>query len=153
MCLGVFLRVFISLGFHSTKVLVHLSSDLLAIWPAQSIYNIVFILVHTWDIDWPRPLGTLPKSAITIIILLFQVISPSGTEDDCFIQPIDGDDYSIRFMPRENGIHNIHIKFNGVHIPGSPLRIQVGKGEADPAAVHASGNGLTEIKSGRWNIN
>uniref|UniRef100_A0A8D8TMC5 Filamin-A n=2 Tax=Cacopsylla melanoneura TaxID=428564 RepID=A0A8D8TMC5_9HEMI len=78
-----------------------------------------------------------------------KVISPSGTEDDCFIQAIDGDDYSIRFMPRENGIHNIHVKFNGVHIPGSPLRIQVGKGEADPAAVHAGGNGLTDIKSGQ----
>lgn len=52
-------------------------------------------------------------------------------------------------MPRENGIHNIHIKFNGVHIPGSPFRIKVGEDDADPAAVHAQGNGLGEVKTGR----
>jgi filamin len=69
-------------------------------------------------------------------------------EDDCFIQSIDAEAYSVRFMPRENGIHNIHIKFNGVHIPGSPLRVKVGKEDADPAAVHAHGNGLGEVKTG-----
>lgn len=75
-------------------------------------------------------------------------MSPSGIEDDCFSQSIDSDTYSVRFMPRENGIHNIHCKFNGVHIPGSPFRIKVGKEDADPAAVRATGNGLKEIKTG-----
>lgn len=51
-------------------------------------------------------------------------------------------------MPRENGIHNIHVKFNSVHIPGSPFRIKVGKEDADPAAVHASGAGLNDIRTG-----
>lgn len=51
-------------------------------------------------------------------------------------------------MPRENGIHKIHAKFNGVHIPGSPFQIRVGKDDADPACVHATGNGLKEIKTG-----
>ncbi|XP_023712514.1 filamin-A isoform X3 [Cryptotermes secundus] len=78
-----------------------------------------------------------------------KIVSPSGTEDDCFIQTIDSDTYSVRFMPRENGIHNIHVKFNGVHIPGSPYRIKVGKEDADPAAVHAHGNGLGEVKTGQ----
>jgi hypothetical protein len=55
-------------------------------------------------------------------------------------------------MPRENGIHNIHVKFNGVHIPGSPLRIKVGKEDADPAAVHAHGNGLGDVKTGEWTV-
>lgn len=76
------------------------------------------------------------------------MVSPSGAEDDCFIQLIDADTYSVRFMPHENGIHNIHCKFNGVHIPGSPFRIKVGKEDADPAAVHAHGNGLKDIKTG-----
>ncbi|XP_072945907.1 filamin-A isoform X3 [Epargyreus clarus] len=76
------------------------------------------------------------------------VISPSGKTDDCFIQNIDGDQYSIRFMPRENGVHNINVKFNGVHIPASPLRIKVGKDDADPAAVHAHGAGLGTVKTG-----
>ncbi|XP_053618849.1 filamin-A isoform X1 [Plodia interpunctella] len=77
-----------------------------------------------------------------------RVISPSGKTDDCFIQNIDGDQYSIRFMPRENGVHNINVKFNGVHIPASPLRIKVGKDDADPAAVHAHGPGLGQVKTG-----
>ncbi|XP_033178951.1 filamin-A isoform X3 [Bombus impatiens] len=78
-----------------------------------------------------------------------KIVSPSGIEDDCFIQGIDADTYSVRFMPRENGIHNIHVKFNGVHIQGSPYRIKVGKVDADPAALHAYGNGLKEIKTGQ----
>ncbi|XP_041983956.1 filamin-A isoform X2 [Aricia agestis] len=77
-----------------------------------------------------------------------RVISPSGKTDDCFIQNIDGDQYSVRFMPRENGVHNINVKFNGVHIPASPLRIKVGKDDADPAAVHAHGPGLGAVKTG-----
>ncbi|XP_012277113.1 filamin-A isoform X2 [Orussus abietinus] len=78
-----------------------------------------------------------------------KIVSPSGTEDDCFIQSIDSDTYSVRFLARENGIHNIHVKFNGVHINGSPFRIKVGKVDADPAALHAYGNGLKEIKTGQ----
>lgn len=55
---------------------------------------------------------------------------------------------SVRFMPRENGVHKIHAKFNGVHIPGSPFSVKVGKDTADPAAVHAIGNGLKDVKTG-----
>ncbi|XP_017775738.1 PREDICTED: filamin-A isoform X2 [Nicrophorus vespilloides] len=77
-----------------------------------------------------------------------KIIGPSGHEEDCFIQLIDLEEYSVRFMPRENGIHKIHAKFNGVHIPGSPFSIRVGKDTADPAAVHAAGNGLRDIKTG-----
>lgn len=78
-----------------------------------------------------------------------KVVAPSNTEDDCFIQLIDSDNYSVRFYPRENGIHAIHTKFNGVHMPGSPFRIKVGKDDADPAAVHADGPGLHEGKTGQ----
>ncbi|XP_057318837.1 filamin-A isoform X3 [Microplitis mediator] len=78
-----------------------------------------------------------------------KIVSPSGVEDDCFIQAIDSEEYSVRFMPRENGIHNIHLKFNGVHINGSPFRVKVGKVDADPAAIQAYGNGLKEIKTGQ----
>ncbi|XP_073818017.1 filamin A protein cher isoform X16 [Musca autumnalis] len=77
-----------------------------------------------------------------------KIVAPSGTDDDCFIQTIDSDMTSVRFYPRENGIHAIHVKFNGVHIPGSPFRIKVGKDVADPAAVHATGSGLECVKTG-----
>ncbi|XP_046806251.1 filamin-A isoform X3 [Lucilia cuprina] len=78
-----------------------------------------------------------------------KIVAPSGTDDDCFIQAIDSEMTSVRFYPRENGIHAIHVKFNGVHIPGSPFRIKVGKDVADPAAVHASGSGLEAVKTGQ----
>lgn len=77
-----------------------------------------------------------------------KIVGPSGHEDDCFVQIIDMEEYSVRFMPRENGIHKIHAKFNGVHIPGSPFSVKVGKDTADPAAVHAHGNGLQDVKTG-----
>jgi filamin len=80
-----------------------------------------------------------------------KVVAPTGTEDDCFIQLMDIENYSVRFYPRENGIHAIHTKFNGVHIPGSPFRIKVGKDDADPAAVHALGEGLHGGKTGQKN--
>uniref|UniRef100_A0A2L2Y5X3 Putative filamin n=1 Tax=Parasteatoda tepidariorum TaxID=114398 RepID=A0A2L2Y5X3_PARTP len=77
-----------------------------------------------------------------------KVVSPSGTEDDCFVSPIDEDSWALRFIPRENGIHQIHLRHNGTHIPQSPFRIVIGHDDADPAAVQATGNGLKECKSG-----
>ena len=61
----------------------------------------------------------------------------------------DDDTHSVRFMPRENGVHYIHIKFNNIHIPGSPFRLRIGKDEGDPAAVSASGKGLETATSGK----
>lgn len=57
-------------------------------------------------------------------------MSPLNNEDDCFVQNIDSEETSIRFYPREEGIHAIHVKLDNVHIPGSPYRIKVGKDAA-----------------------
>lgn len=78
-----------------------------------------------------------------------KVHAPSNSEDDCFIQAIDAEETSVRFYPRESGIHNIHVKFNGVHIVGSPFRIKVGKEVADPACLQAHGDGLHEARTGQ----
>ena len=50
----------------------------------------------------------------------------------------------MRFIPRENGLYLIDVKFNGSHIPGSPFKIRVGEtGQAgDPGMVSAYGAGL-----------
>lgn len=54
------------------------------------------------------------------------------------------DKYAVRFIPRENGLYLIDVKFNGSHIPGSPFKIRVGEtGQAgDPGMVTAYGAGL-----------
>jgi len=56
--------------------------------------------------------------------------------------------YAVRFMPKENGVYFVHIKFNEAHIPGSPLPILIGKLGADPALVFARGDGLDKGESG-----
>ncbi|XP_067145239.1 filamin-A-like [Centruroides vittatus] len=77
-----------------------------------------------------------------------KTISPSGVEDDCFVAPVDEDQWALRFIPRENGIYYIHICLNNIHIRESPFRVLIGKDDADPAAVTAYGNGLKEARSG-----
>lgn len=50
----------------------------------------------------------------------------------------------MRFIPHENGIHTIDVKFNGSHVVGSPFKVRVGEpGQAgNPALVSAYGAGL-----------
>lgn len=61
------------------------------------------------------------------------------------------DKSAIRFIPRENGIHSIDVKFNGCHIPGSPFRVRVGDPGliGDPGMVTAHGPGLQGGTTGK----
>lgn len=54
------------------------------------------------------------------------------------------DKNQISFIPRENGVHSINVRFNGSHIPGSPFNVRVGEPDqaADPGRVSAFGPGL-----------
>uniref|UniRef100_A0A3Q2GF54 Filamin C, gamma a (actin binding protein 280) n=1 Tax=Cyprinodon variegatus TaxID=28743 RepID=A0A3Q2GF54_CYPVA len=73
-----------------------------------------------------------------------KVHTPSGSSEECYVTDLDGDKSSIRFIPRENGVHSIDVKFNGCHIPGSPFNVRVGDPGliADPGMVTAHGAGL-----------
>ncbi|KAJ8411391.1 hypothetical protein AAFF_G00173970 [Aldrovandia affinis] len=73
-----------------------------------------------------------------------KVYTPSGAVGECYVTELDSDKTAIRFIPRENGVHSIDVKFNGSHIPGSPFKIRVGEpGQAgDPGMVSAFGPGL-----------
>uniref|UniRef100_A0AAV2MLB8 Filamin n=1 Tax=Knipowitschia caucasica TaxID=637954 RepID=A0AAV2MLB8_KNICA len=79
-----------------------------------------------------------------------QVHSPSGALDECVVTEIEKDKYVIRFIPRENGVHNIDVKFNGAHIPGSPFQVRVGEpGQSGEAGlVTAYGGGLERGTTG-----
>lgn len=61
------------------------------------------------------------------------------------------DKYAVRFIPRENGVYLIDVKFNGTHIPGSPFKIRVGEPGhgGDPGLVSAYGSGLEGGVTGR----
>ncbi|KAK1901828.1 hypothetical protein KUDE01_004793, partial [Dissostichus eleginoides] len=71
-----------------------------------------------------------------------KVHSPSGALEEY--------KYAIRFIPRENGIHTIDVKFNGSHIPGSPFQVRVGEpGQTgEPGLVSAYGSGLERGTTG-----
>ncbi|XP_028249805.1 filamin-C-like isoform X4 [Parambassis ranga] len=73
-----------------------------------------------------------------------KIHTPSGATEECCITELDSDQHAIRFIPRENGIHSIDVRFNGSHVPGSPFKIRVGDpGQvADPGMVSAFGPGL-----------
>jgi len=77
------------------------------------------------------------------------VNTPSETEEDVFLTDVDDDRFAVRFLPKEIGVHYIHIKLNEAHIPGSPLPILIGKLGADPALVFAKGPGLDAGESGK----
>jgi len=76
------------------------------------------------------------------------VEAPSGSEDEAIVQEVDKGQYAVRFVPRENGAHQVHVLVHDeladsdVHIRGSPFRILVGKYDADPSLVNAVGEGL-----------
>uniref|UniRef100_A0A8C8EVG2 Calponin-homology (CH) domain-containing protein n=1 Tax=Oncorhynchus tshawytscha TaxID=74940 RepID=A0A8C8EVG2_ONCTS len=73
-----------------------------------------------------------------------KVHTPSGAVEECYVTELDSDKHAIRFIPRENGVHSIEVRFNGSHIPGSPFKIRVGEiGQVgDPGMVSAFGPGL-----------
>uniref|UniRef100_A0A8C4T6N6 Filamin A n=1 Tax=Erpetoichthys calabaricus TaxID=27687 RepID=A0A8C4T6N6_ERPCA len=79
-----------------------------------------------------------------------KVHSPSGALEECCVTEIDEDKYAVRFIPRENGLYLIDVKFNGSHIPGSPFKIRVGEvGQSgDPGMVSAYGAGLERGTTG-----
>jgi len=47
------------------------------------------------------------------------VTSPSGMTEMCEIQDLGTSQYSIKFIPKEMGIHTVSVKHRGMHIPGS----------------------------------
>lgn len=63
---------------------------------------------------------------------------------------VSADQHAIRFIPRENGLHSIDVRFNGSHIPGSPFKIRVGElgQDGDPGLVSAFGSGLERGTTG-----
>lgn len=68
----------------------------------------------------------------------------TNNKNEIYICCVHADKHAIRFIPRENGVHSIDVRFNGSHIPGSPFKIRVGEpGQAgDPGMVTAFGPGL-----------
>ncbi|KAL7677096.1 hypothetical protein ACOME3_003343 [Neoechinorhynchus agilis] len=63
------------------------------------------------------------------------VVGPNGKEDVCLVQQSSSDNsrYSMKFIPRQNGLHKVHIRFNGQEVGDSPFSVFVGSGGSDSA--------------------
>jgi len=59
---------------------------------------------------------------------------------------------AVRFVPRENGVHQIHVRQNAVPVAGSPFNVMVGKEDADPAKVGAYGDGLSKGRTRTYTV-
>ena len=68
------------------------------------------------------------------------------------LSPVFSGQYAVRFIPRETGVHLVHVLFDNYHIPESPFKICVGKVDADAGKVTASGEGLRSGKTGKENL-
>ncbi|CAH8512558.1 unnamed protein product [Schistosoma turkestanicum] len=96
-------------------------------------------------------------------ILKAKVSTPSDTHEDAIVQPIDQDQFVIRFVPREGGPHLVHVHSVPIEdadkpnwsfgptssyksIQGSPFRLVVSQHAADPGMVFATGEGLRKGK-------
>lgn len=71
------------------------------------------------------------------------VTSPSGVTELCEIIELEEGHYSIKFVPKEIGIHTVSVKHKGLHIPGSPFQFTVGPiSDGGAHKVRAIGPGL-----------
>mgnify|MGYP005983954645 FL=1 len=71
---------------------------------------------------------------------------PSGNVDKPIIEDNHDGTVSIRYDPREEGLHELAVKFNGEHVQGSPYKIHVDS--ISSGYVTAYGPGLTHGVSG-----
>jgi len=53
------------------------------------------------------------------------VTSPSGTTQRCDLINLGANRYTIKFIPREMGVHTVSLKHRGLHIPGSYIAVLI----------------------------
>ena len=89
-------------------------------------------------------------SEISIADMTAQVTSPSGQVHKAEIMEGENNTYCIRFVPTETGVHTVCVKYNGMHVPGSPFQFTVGPlGEGGAHKVRAGGPGLERAEAGQ----
>ncbi|KAK7066878.1 hypothetical protein SK128_021491 [Halocaridina rubra] len=71
------------------------------------------------------------------------VTSPGGVTEDAGVGEVEDGLYGVNFVPKELGVHTVSVKYQEMHIPGSPFQFTVGPLKDGGAhRVHAGGPGL-----------
>ncbi|OUC46894.1 putative Filamin/ABP280 repeat protein, partial [Trichinella nativa] len=73
--------------------------------------------------------------------LTAKVVMPSKKTDTPIIRDNADGSVSVKYQPSEVGLHELQIKHDGLHVPGSPFSFHVG--QVDDGYVTAYGNGLS----------
>lgn len=61
---------------------------------------------------------TFKMRGITSFDLAATVTSPNGTTEDAEVNEVEDGLYAVNFVPREEGVHTVSVKFTELHIPG-----------------------------------
>lgn len=72
------------------------------------------------------------------------VLNPRGVPEkfDCRFNNDKNFTYSVSYIPKEEGLHKVYVKFNGRDVPKSPFDVQVEGHAGNAEHVTASGPGL-----------
>lgn len=62
---------------------------------------------------------TFKMPGITSFDLAASVTSPKGISQDAEVQEIEDGLYAVQFVPKEQGVHVIAVKYTDIHIPGA----------------------------------
>lgn len=62
---------------------------------------------------------TFKMPGITSFDLAASVTSPKGISQDAEVQEVEDGLYAVHFVPKEEGIHTISVKYTDIHIPGT----------------------------------
>ncbi|KAL7667852.1 hypothetical protein ACOME3_008581 [Neoechinorhynchus agilis] len=85
----------------------------------------------------------VPGSSAFDMSAMQHVQSPGGQYEQCQIIDLDDSNYSVRFVPKQMGLHSVSVKHKGIDIPGSPFEFMVGPVPGGGAAkIQAYGAGL-----------
>lgn len=117
---------------------------------ADTTTFIVITFEKTHIFIFQNEIYKLPVSTeISIADMTAQVTSPSGQVHKADIMEGENNTYCIRFVPTETGVHTVCVKYNGMHVPGSPFQFTVGPlGEGGAHKVRAGGPGLERAEAG-----
>nr|XP_039265539.1 filamin-C-like isoform X3 [Styela clava] len=103
--------------------------------------SFVPVFSHRSDFGTFQHTGKLKEANIRD--LTATVENPSGEVEKAQIFESGDNTYSIRFIPKEMGVHTVSVKYLDEHVPGSPFQFTVGPlGAGGAGKVTAGGPGL-----------
>jgi filamin len=70
------------------------------------------------------------------------IVAPSGQIVPTTTHDNGDGTYKVSYTPREAGVHNVGVTFNGQHIKASPFRVTINQARPDPTKCLAYGPGL-----------